>query len=61
MTVKRIAKSAFTVFLSFCVSWSVLDVLGVFGCDKYAYYSGGVVFFCLHIILDRATLEWRRK
>jgi hypothetical protein len=61
MTVKRIAKSVFTLFISASVSVAVLQVLYVLGVDKYGYYVVGAAYVWIHSILDRATVKWREK
>ena len=61
MTVKRIAKSVFTLFVSASVSIAVLQVLYVLGVDKYWYYAAGAVYVWIHLILDKATVKWREK
>jgi hypothetical protein len=61
MTVKRMAKSMFFIFLVSCVSFFILQILDIIGGDKYTYYVGGAVYPCLYSIVDRATMKWRRK
>jgi hypothetical protein len=61
MTGKRIAKAVVVAFLSACLSFGVLHVLGIVGGDKYVYYVGGTVYACLHSITLAATKEWRSK
>jgi hypothetical protein len=61
MSVKRIAKRVFFVFLASCVSFFILRVLSFIGGGKYWHYVGGAGYACFYFILDKATLEWRRK
>jgi hypothetical protein len=60
-SVKRIAKWVFYMFLSASVSMLILQVLSYTGADKYRYYVAGVCYVWIHLILDRATIEWRSK
>jgi hypothetical protein len=61
MTVKRIAKWAFHVFLAVSVSMLILRVLSVTGADKYWYYGCGGGYACLYFVLHWATIKWREK
>jgi hypothetical protein len=61
MTVKRIAKWAFHLFLAASVSMLILDILSATGADKYWYFRCGAGYVCIYLVLDRATREWREK
>jgi hypothetical protein len=61
MTVKRIAKWAFHLFLAVSVAMFILDILSATGADKYWYFRCGAAYVCIYLVLDRATREWREK
>jgi hypothetical protein len=61
MTVKKIAKWAFHLFLAASVSMLILDILSATGADKYWYYRCGAGYVGIYLILDRATRKWREE